>query len=51
MGFRNSRKKVIKLPSDNYLDKLERYLDIKDKNNFKKYKTFDFRIKDQLILK
>ena len=44
-------KKVIKLPSDNYLDKLERYLDIKDKNNFKKYKTFDFRIKDQLILK
>jgi len=44
-------KKIIKLPSDRYLDKLEKYLDIKDKNNFKKYKTFDFRIKDQLILK
>lgn len=44
-------KKVIKLPSVNYLDKLEKYLQIKDKNNFKKYKIFDFRIEGQLILK
>jgi cell division septal protein FtsQ len=42
--------KVIKFPEKNYLDLLPRInLMINDKN-FSKYKVFDFRIKDQLIL-
>ena len=44
-------KKVIKLPSDNYIKSLESYLKIKNKNGFEKYKLFDYRIKNQLILK
>ena len=43
--------KVIKLPSKNYIYSLQNYLEIKDKNNFRKYKFFDYRIKNQLILK
>ena len=43
--------KEIKLPSKNYLKKLENYLDLINKNNFKKYKVFDYRIENQLILK
>ena len=42
---------VIKLPSAGYKKSLENYLNIKDKNEFKNYKIFDFRIKNQLILK
>jgi len=44
-------KKIIKLPSQDYEEKLKNYLSIKDKTNFKKYSIFDYRIKDQLILK
>ena len=44
-------KKEIKLPSENYLNKLENYLDLINRNNFKKYKVFDYRIENQLILK
>ena len=43
-------KKVIKLPSENYLKSLENYLDLSNKKDFKKYRMFDYRIKDQLIL-
>ena len=43
--------KLIKLPPENYLKSLKNFLDIKNKNNFKKYKVFDYRIENQLILK
>ena len=42
---------VIKLPSKNYIRSLESYLNLKNKKGFEKYKLFDYRIKDQLILK
>jgi len=44
-------KKVIKLPSKNYITSLENFLDLKGKNSFEKYKLFDYRISNQLILK
>ncbi len=44
-------KKIIKLPSKNYIKSLQNYLEIERKKNFKKYVLFDYRIKDQLILK
>ena len=44
-------KKTIKLPSKNYTTYLKSYLKMQNKNDFQKYKIFDFRIKDQLILK
>ena len=43
--------KLIKLPPENYLKSLKNFLDIRNKNNFKKYKVFDYRIENQLILK
>ena len=43
--------KVIKLPADNYIKSLENYLNLIDKDIFKKYKLFDYRIGNQLILK
>ena len=43
--------KVIKLPIDNYSQSLENYLNLIDKDIFKKYKLFDYRIGNQLILK
>ena len=43
--------KTIKLSSKNYIKNLKNYLNIKKKNNFKKFKVFDYRINDQLILK
>jgi len=42
--------KVIKLPEKNYLEMLSKINLMIDDNNFSKYKVFDFRIKDQLIL-
>ncbi len=42
---------IIKLPSKNYAKSLKNYLQIKDKKDFKKYKIFDYRIDNQLILK
>ena len=42
---------VIKLPNNDYEKSLKEYLMIKDKKNFKKYKIFDFRVNNQLILK
>ena len=43
--------KIIKLPIRNYLISLKNFIEIKDSRNFKKYNTFDFRLKNQLILK
>ena len=42
--------KVIKLPEKNYLELLTRINLMLDDVNFSKYKFFDFRIKNQLIL-
>ena len=47
--LKNNR--LIKLPVENYLDSLQNYIEIKDNKNFDKYKIFDYRIKDQLVLK
>ena len=44
-------KQIIKLPSKNYIKSLNNYLGLKDKKNFKKYKVFDYRLENQLILK
>ncbi len=42
---------VIKLPIQNYELSLKNFIDLKKKSNFQKFRTFDYRIKDQLILK
>ena len=44
-------KKIIKLPAENYNQNLKNFLDIKKNKNFDKYKIFDYRLKNQLILK
>ena len=43
--------KVIKLPIKSYTKSLENFLTLKDQDDFKKYKIFDYRIDKQLILK
>tara|TARA_B100000886_G_scaffold324158_1_gene268586 strand:+ start:2694 stop:3353 length:660 start_codon:yes stop_codon:yes gene_type:complete len=43
--------KTIKLPSKNYDESLKNYISITDKDIFKKYIIFDYRINGQLILK
>ncbi len=43
--------KIIKLPTANYTSSLENYLNLKKKKEFKNYKVFDYRIRNQLILK
>jgi len=43
--------KIIKLPSENYTKSLNHFMNQKKETNFNKYKVFDYRIKDQLILK
>ena len=42
---------VIKLPSKDYMESLKNYLNLQNKNDFRKYKIFDYRINNQLILK
>lgn len=44
-------KKVIKLPSVNYVKSLKNFINLKEENNFDKYNIFDYRINGQLILK
>ena len=44
-------KKILKLPSKNYTESLINFINIKDKTNFEKYKIFDYRLNNQLILK
>ena len=42
---------IIKLPLVDYTKSLQNYLELMNKNNYKKYKVFDYRIDNQLILK
>ena len=42
--------KIIKLPSKNYKKSLKNFMSLKNQDNFKKYRIFDYRIKNQLIL-
>ncbi len=44
-------KKILKLPEKNYIESLKNFMIIKDKSNFEKYKTFDYRLNNQLVLK
>jgi len=44
-------KTIIKLPSKNYTESLNDFVNLRKKDNFAKYKIFDYRINDQLILK
>ena len=46
-----SDKKILKLPTKNYTEGLINFMSIKDKTNFDKYKIFDYRLNNQLILK
>ena len=45
------KNQTIKLPSKDYKKSLRNFNLIKDQINFDKYKIFDYRINDQLILK
>ena len=42
---------TIKLPIKNYEISLQNFIDLKDQINFGKYKIFDYRINNQIILK
>ena len=42
--------KIIKLPNKDYFLSLKNFMNIKNDINFNKYKIFDYRIKDQIIL-
>ena len=42
---------TIKLPTKNYIKGLKNFMDLSKDNNFDKYKVFDYRINNQLILK
>ena len=46
-----TKKRIIRLPSENYIKSLENYLELMNKKNLQKYKVFDYRINNQLILK
>ena len=43
--------KIIKLPTKNFNESVKNFLRLESEINFEKYKIFDYRIKDQLILK
>ena len=43
--------KTIRLPTKNYINSLKNYLSIKNKDNFRKYRIFDYRLNETLILK
>ena len=44
-------KKIIKLPSDNYIESLKNFIKLQKTNDFEKFKIFDYRMNNQLILK
>ena len=46
-----NKNQTIKLPVNNYAQSLENFLNIKEEANLKKFKIFDYRIKNQLIIK
>ena len=43
--------KIIKLPPRDYIKNIDNYFDLIKKKDFQKYKVFDYRIDNQLILK
>lgn len=43
--------KIIKLPPRDYIKNIDNYFDLIKKKDFQKYKVFDYRINNQLILK
>ena len=43
--------KILKLPSKNYQNSLEKFLSIYKKDGFSAFEVFDFRIIGELILK
>ena len=45
------KNQTIKLPAKNYEKNIKNFIDLKEQENFEKYKIFDYRINDQLILK
>ena len=47
----NNNNKIIKLPIKNYGKSLKSFLRINKKDDFTKFKVFDYRINGQLILK
>ena len=49
--LKTKENQTIKLPIKNYKKSLINFLNIKDQDNFAKYKIFDYRISNQLILK
>ena len=44
-------KKILKLPEKNYNESLTNFMTIMDKPNFEKYRIFDYRSNNQLVLK
>ena len=46
-----NKKVIIKLPPKNYITSLKSFMNLRNEISFDKYKIFDYRIKDQLILK
>jgi cell division septal protein FtsQ len=46
-----NQKKIIKLPSKNYIKSLKNFMILRKDNNFEKYRIFDYRLNKQLILK
>ena len=44
-------KKIIKLPSKNYNEKLKNFIENMKNRNFDKYNIFDYRLENQIILK
>ena len=42
--------KLIKLPIKDYISSVKNFISNKDNKNFKNYKIFDYRIKEQLII-
>ena len=45
------KNQTIKLPPNNFEKSLKNFMIIKNEENFNQYKTFDYRIKEQLIIK
>ena len=45
------KKRLIKLPAENYTKSLKNFMNLRKENKFDKYEVFDYRINNQLILK
>ena len=49
--LKTSDDNIIKLPPKYYLKSLKNYMSIRKDENFRKYKIFDYRVNNQLIIK